>query len=403
MRVLIIGFSVSRSMFERVLATDRGMPVQTQRFGWALVESLGANGVEVDLVVAEPVADFPHNRRLLIRGQHFTEAGVAGRSVSFVNLPAVKNLTRYWSGRRAARLVGVKNADAVLVHGVHSAFLWLALGLGKRHGIPTVAVLTDAPSLHTKFDNALTSLLKRLDRRLILAALRRLDGVVALTPGLSELAAGRPAMLMEGIAISPRDVDGAPLRTVDDLPRVVYAGGLSAEYGVLDLLDSVEQASEVWTLEFFGRGPAVAAIQEAERQGLRVAYRGSVAPDEMARVYASSDVLVNPRPPHGALAHQAFPSKLLEYLASGVPVVTTELPTLPRDYLDHVTLAASSPPGLAAAIDGLVRAGSPSRERLGSDAKEFILRTRGVERQGERLKSFIADLSSGTWQSHRGR
>jgi glycosyltransferase involved in cell wall biosynthesis len=393
MRVLIIGFSVSRSMFDRVLATDRGMPVQTQRFGWALVESLGVNGVEVDLVVAEPVADFPHNRRLLIRGQDFREAGVAGRSVSFVNLPAVKNLTRYWSGRRAARLIGVEGTDAILVHGVHSAFLWLALALGKRHGIPTVAVLTDAPSLHTKFDNVLTSLLKRLDRKLILAALRRLDGVVALTPGLSELAAGKPAMLMEGIAAIPPDVDPAPLARFDGPPRVVYAGGLSAEYGVLDLLDSVERAKEVWTLEFFGRGPAVAAIQEAERQGLRVAYRGSVAPDEMARVYASSDVLVNPRPPHGALAHQAFPSKLLEYLASGVPVVTTELPSLPRDYVDHVNLADSGPEGLAAAIDELVRKDREERSRLGHEAKAFILRTRGIEHQGSRLRCFVASLT----------
>lgn len=392
MRVLIVGFSVSKGMFERVLATDRGMPVQTQRFGWALAESLGANDVEVDLVVAEPVADFPKNRRLLIRGQHFAEAGMTGRSVSFVNLPAVKHLTRYLSGRRAVRLIGVKHTDAVIVHGVHSAFLWLALSLGKRHGIPTVAVLTDAPSLHTKFDNALTILLKRLDRRLILTALRRFDGVVALTPKLSELAAGKPAMLMEGIAIRPMEVHRAPCRTVDDVPRVVYAGGLSAEYGVLDLLDSVKQASEVWTLEFFGRGPAVAAIQEAERQGLRVAYRGSVGPDEMARVYASSDVLVNPRPPNGALAHRAFPSKLLEYLASGVPVVTTELPTIPRDYLDHVSLADSSPQGLADAIDHLVQLGSAQRKQLGTAAQAFILRTRGIERQGRRLKSFVAEL-----------
>lgn len=402
MRVLIIGFSVSKGMFERVLATDRGMPVQTQRFGWALVRSLVANDVEVDLVVAEPVADFPHNRRLLVRGRQFTEEGVVGRSISFANLPALKHLTRYMSGRRAARLIGVKHTDAVLVHGVHSAFLWLALGLSKRHGLPVVAVVTDAPSLHTKFDNALTSLLKRVDRKLILAALRRVDGVVALTPGLSELAAGKPAMLMEGIALSPLSPDKAPSRTVDDPPRVVYAGGLSADYGVLDLLGSVERASECWTLEFYGRGPAVAAIQEAERQDPRVVYRGAVSPDEMARVYASCDVLVNPRPPTGALAHQAFPSKLLEYLASGVPVVTTRLPTLPPDYLDHVTLAASSPAGLAAAIDGLVCAGAEVRERLGSDAQEFVLRTRGIERQGERLRSFIADLSSGIWQPSRG-
>lgn len=391
MRVLFLGFSVSASMFARVLSSDRGMPVQTQRFGWAFISCFQRAGIPVDLISAEPVRDFPHNSRLLIRGRRFEENGTEGESTTFVNLPGFKHVMRYVSARRVARGLDLGSTGAVVVHGVNSAFLWLAVSIGAKRSIPVIAVLTDAPSLATRYDNGLTSWMKRYDHRLILGALRKVDGVVTLTPQLAaSIAPGKPSMLMEGIAVAV--THGAKNAIPRDVPKVVYAGGLLPEYGVVDLIDSMGKARETWSVEVYGRGPAEEAVVAASQHS-RITYGGSVGPEGMADVYASSDILVNPRPAGQLLATESFPSKLLEYMATGIPVVTTDLPTLPDDYRAHLTVAESGPDGLAQAIDRLVALGPGNRSQMGERARHFILESRGVERQGARLLRFISDLA----------
>lgn len=391
MRVLLLGFAVDEEALANVLATDRGMPIQTHRFGWALVRALTSNDVHVDLVVAEPVTDYPHNSRWFIRGGSFAEAGVIGRSIPFVNVLGVKHLTRYWAARCAVGRLRNRNFDAVMVHGVNSALLWAAVKIAKSEQVPAVAVVTDAPSLRTGFDNTLTTLLKAFDSQVIRSAVNKLDGVVALTSELAKMVApGKPAMVMEGIAVAPvaesaRLMDRATL-------TAVYAGGLRAEYGVLDLISSVDRARGSWQLEVYGRGSAEQIVQEASKGNDRIRYGGTLSLDQMALKYASVDVLVNPRPPDQSLARESFPSKLIEYLASGVPVVTTDLPTLPPDYRAHMVIAQPGPQGLADAIDAVAGMSVAQRREMGARAREFILRTRGIKEQGERIVAFLEEL-----------
>lgn len=391
MRIVHIGFAISDQMFDAVLATDTGMPTQTQTFGWSLVACLLSAGSKVRLISAEPATDFPANSRIWIRGRWFEQGGVRGRSVSFLNVTGLKHWTRYRGAVRAARGLKSGDIDGILVHGVHSGFLWASVRLARRMNVPAVVVITDMPSTPTALDGPVRLFLKRLDRRLISAAVARMAGAVVLAPDLaSEVAPGRPYMVMEGIALDGPARDSSA--TGGDPVKVVYAGGLKEEYGVLDLVESVAHAVEPWTLLVYGRGPAEAAVERAAAACDRISYGGFLPPREMNQVYADADVLVNPRPPHSSLASRSFPSKLLAYIASASMVVTTEIPTLPHDYRDFVVTSGGGPQALAAAIDGVARLSAEERRELGSRAREFILATRGVEAQGQRIISFIKSL-----------
>lgn len=393
---MFLGFAISDAMFAHVLETDRGMPIQTQRFGWSVISSLREADVEVDLVSVEPTTDFPHSTRMVVRGRRFRQHSVDGESISFVNVTGLKHLTRWISGLSVARRHGRCRPDAILIHGVHSPLLWVGLRLGRRWSIPVVAIVTDAPSLPTVYDNRMSTAMKAVDRRLIRRGLAAMDGVIALTPTLlEEFASGRPSLLMEGIAAdvpcaSPRGNAASPQ------PVVVYAGGLHESYGVLDLLASVNYAREAWELRIYGRGPVEGRIREAAGRDARIKFAGAVPPDSMPSVYAIADILVNPRPADGALAARSFPSKLLEYMSTGVSVVTTDLPTLPTDYREHLVIAQAGARGLAHAIDRVAAETPESRRSRGEHAREFILSTRGSKPQGQSIKGFLQELRRGT-------
>ena len=398
-QVLFVGFALSQGLFDELLATDIGMPVQTQRFGWAVVDALQRAGVEVSVVSAAPALDYPKNSRILFGRARFRAHGVEGVAIPFVNVIGIKHVSRYLSslllGHREARR---RKPSAVIVHGVHSPFIWSALRVGHRFGIPVIVIMTDAPSQRTQHDSKLSWRMKHADRRLILSGLRRVDGVITLTSALAEdFAPGRPSLLMEGIA--------RPLPLLDEVQAVqgspvtdryvVYAGGLREEYGVGELVRSVAMSVGDWKLRVYGRGPLQPEIEAAAAASDRVVFGGLADTGELARAYAEADLLVNPRPVHPDFTRYSFPSKILEYMAAGRPVLTTELPEIPEDYVPHLNLADDDAASMARAIDRIMQQSRADLDDVGSAVKKFIIETRGADAQGVRMREFLDHLSDG--------
>ena len=68
----------------------------------------------------------------------------------------------------------------------------------------------------------------------------------------------------------------------------------------------------------------------------RIKYLGSVDKDRVTELQHRATLLVNPRHSGVEFTKYSFPSKTMEYLASGTPTVMCKLPAMPADYLDHV-------------------------------------------------------------------
>jgi glycosyltransferase involved in cell wall biosynthesis len=108
--------------------------------------------------------------------------------------------------------------------------------------------------------------------------------------------------------------------------------------------------------------------------------------------YARAAVLVQPRPVDQHFVRFSFPSKLMEYLASGTPVVSTRLPGIPADYDAHLYWAEDSTEGLASAIAKVLRMPSRQRRERAAAARDFIWSTRGFPTQGRRMREFLGAL-----------
>lgn len=404
--IAFLGFCQTDEDFDAILLRDSAMPVQTQRFGWSVVSAIESAGGEVSILAAAPASDWPGNKALFFggtrSGRRSDGAPRTHQLLGFVNIIGLKHLTRYLSAVRGLRrIVRTEPITAILVHGVHSPFLHAAVRVGRASGIPVVPILTDAPSDPALSGRAMVRALRRLDLQLISTALEQADGVIALTEGLArDYAPGRPFLLLVGIAPTIAPAGDSP----DTAPRrVVYAGGLSATYGVDMLLDAVEASHGDWILEVFGKGELEDDVRDAERRDPRVVYGGVVPPAELSEIYARADLLVNPRPPEQELVRYSFPSKLLEYMAVGRPVLSTRLPTIPAEFDTYLLYTEADPGSIAANIDEFMARTPTSRSELGRSCREFAIDRYGPKAQGKNMMRFMSELSADRRPTHDER
>ncbi|MFC3501710.1 glycosyltransferase [Micromonospora krabiensis] len=391
-RVTLLGFTVPDEVLADATARDVVHATQTHTFAWALVTALRASGCQVRLLSAAPVSTWPRNRRVLFHGGPFDHDGVKGRLLGFVNLLGLKHMTRYLAARR--RLAGeLDEEEVLLVHGVHAPFLWAGALLARRR-VRVVPVLTDPPGVVLPDDGWLVRLLRRVDVVLVRAALRRCTGVIALTGPLAEdFAPGRPRLVMEGI-FHPATGVGSRVDIASGVREVVYAGGLSRAYGVDRLVDAFRALPDPdLRLRLFGRGELTPWLREQATVDPRIAPPELLDRTVLADRLARAAVLVNPRPVEQGFVRYSFPSKTIEYLSAGVPVVSTRLPGIPADYLPHLVLAEPDTiDGLREALAHALALTAGEVARRGLAGREFLRLTRSPAAQGRRVKDFLDSL-----------
>jgi glycosyltransferase involved in cell wall biosynthesis len=138
-------------------------------------------------------------------------------------------------------------------------------------------------------------------------------------------------------------------RSVDKTgPRIVVARNLEKIYDLATALRALQLIRERYPharMTITGSGPERGALEQLA-QGLGVAaavtFTGHVDNDEMVSVYRSSDVMINP-----SLADN-MPISILEALAAGIPVVSTNVGGVPYLVADGRTARLVSPGDFAA-------------------------------------------------------
>jgi glycosyltransferase involved in cell wall biosynthesis len=287
------------------------------RFVADSVDHMRARGIQVDVV--SPAAF----RHFGLAYGHGIVGNIRARPWLALLVPAF-----LWSFRRAARRV-----DCDLVH-AH----WLAAGavaatLGRPYVVQVwgtdVELARRAPSLARW-------ILRRA--RLVLAA------STFLAEEARRLGAREVRVVPSGVAIPER------VAAPEEPPHVLYVGRLSAEKGVLELVD----AARGLPLRIVGDGPLRDSVPGAV---------GFVPPAELGAWYERAAVVAVPsrREGYGVVAREA--------MAWGRPVVARAVGGLADAVDDGVTGLLVPPSELRAALEQLLD-DAALRERLGAAARE---------------------------------
>ena len=124
-----------------------------------------------------------------------------------------------------------------------------------------------------------------------------------------------------------------------------------------------------------------------------VIYLGIAPNSEIVKSELRATLLVNPRPTNEEYTKYSFPSKNMEYMASGTPVLTTKLPGMPEEYNEYVYLLEDeSAEGVCNALKEILTKPAEELYQKGKEAKEFVVREKNNVKQAEKLISLIDNL-----------
>jgi glycosyltransferase involved in cell wall biosynthesis len=134
-------------------------------------------------------------------------------------------------------------------------------------------------------------------------------------------------------------------------------------------------------------------VEQAARQDPRVEFFGLLDSVGVAGVYADADILLNVRLTKTMNTRYFFPSKLIEYLGSGVPTITTRVAHAETEFADLAyILKDESPQGLADLIT-FVGAQSPeARNQLGRRAREYVSTHKTWDAQAARVARYLHEV-----------
>ena len=117
---------------------------------------------------------------------------------------------------------------------------------------------------------------------------------------------------------------------------IMYAGALFEKFGVSTLIDAFMDIPGDYELWLFGYGDLTNKIIEQTKIDKRIIYFGNVSNEKVEEYEIKAKLLVNPRPLLQEFTKYSFPSKILEYMSSGTPVLTTKLLGIPEEYDDKL-------------------------------------------------------------------
>lgn len=386
------------------------------RFQHGVLNALLAHGIDTSVISLRAVSSYPRSRRLFFRGADGAlSEGVPYRQIGFINVGPLKTLTAAFTSflaiRRWARQHRGKRR-VMLFYNACNPSAWVGIATAWLTGSKVIAIIADVRVPGSGGD---ASLLRRMEYQIAVASLPRMDAIVSVTNSIAaDFAAGVPFLLLDG---------GVPDDMLAPLPApalrrahtggpdsntfvVLYAGGLTRLAGVPLLLEAFRRLDHPrFRLWITGDGELEPVVRHAAAVDTRIQYFGKLSRRDLLSRYTSADVLVNPHSTVLLTARYVFPSKLLEYLATGLPVITTATPEIAAEYGDLCTvLDREEPQALADAI--MQVAGVPAAERLKHSraARLAVIERRAWKRQGCRLVQFLEEhVPGGAGYGHNSR
>mgnify|MGYP000985488788 CR=1 FL=1 len=399
---LFISFAIPDNEMMAAFAKDKTPQIQTHKFIWNMISGVtNSDEVEFTHVVTRPVSDYPYYKDAIIKKQEW-RVDVLSKKISmleipFINTSILKIITRFFSALfySFSQFHKKRSKSGVVVYSVHVPFMAVGFIVSRVYKIDLIGIWTDPPSVITVRESYFKRSLRRIEFSLSKWLMTRFSKVIVLTKHLAEdFAPGKPYLVVEGMideknAFLIDDVLGK-CKKIEDSTVVVYTGSLKSQYGIKNIIDAVLLTKEKkLVLEIYGAGDMEHEILEISKANDNIRFFGWVPNPVAMKAQREADFLINARAPGDEYTKYSFPSKILEYMLSGTPIITTILPGMPDEYSDYVLkIEGNDPESICDALKIALSMSLEKRCQLGLKALDFA-KEKGYRQQGAKILSNI--------------
>lgn len=363
---------------------------------WHLYNGLCENlGEKIPLFNLLPCGSFPqYCKKAFIPNFTFDKNG---KNLGFCNIKLIRNFFRTLSLKKALKdwCQADSEQKTLFVYTVSNALLAAVAAVKKKNPeVRVCAIVADLPNMSN------LSSKKGFLLRLFLAhkakesysLLSAVDSFVLLTQHMAEyMKLYQPYCVMEGISTAQSEFPG-PVYD-NKIKTVFYSGTLHRKFGVLHLVKAFQQIDcSDYRLVLCGTGDCESEIKAAAKQDNRIQYCGQLPRVEVLKLQTQATVLVNPRQNNEKYTKYSFPSKNLEYLSSGIPLVAYKLDGIPDEYDDYILYVEDDRvESLSQKIIEVCQKTSQERWDIGTKARSFVTEQKNEFVQTRKILDWLND------------
>lgn len=398
MKILYISSACTNSEFEYIFNNSKKKPGQAvQKFHRLLIEgfSCHSNLCTIEALTSLPVTPTSFKKKLWPLKFDYLD-GVKFTYIPFVNINMLKHFflfTFTFFKVLIFSFKNVRNQNIIICDILNTSIAWSSFIAAKFTRQKVGVIVTDLPSF--SISNSHRGIKDQIHLKISTLILNNYDFYIGLTSAMNIVINPhkKPFLLMEGVVDyklkNNKQINGSTV----EKKILLYAGGIYEIYGIKNLVKSFMKidTKEV-ELHFYGSGDYVDDLISICKQDHRIKYFGIINNNLMLEKLMSATILINPRPTKNDFTLYSFPSKNLEYMASGTPLLTTKLPGMPKEYDEFVYLIDDETiDGIKKTLSDLISKSSEELNMFGNNAREFVLKNKSNIFQTRKIINFISN------------
>lgn len=351
-----------------------------------LIDGLEQCGICVDVISGHVMKPFPKYKKLMIPRRIWSRNNNSYNvDVAIINIPIVNRISKTINLRKEV-LKRCKNTveSSIYVYALHTPFLLAAIKAKKKNSkIKVYSIVPDLPEFMDTNMSRLKKAAKKLDRYIINYLLEFVDGFVLFSENMKKQLpiSNKPYVIMEGII----DIDPNKYFNILEQRKSSYfkktimlSGTLAVSEGIEQLLlafHSIKDADYKLWITGNGNEEAITLIKKYAKDDSRITFWGYITDyDKFLKLQNKASVFVSAVPPGNPKAQYFFPSKLMEYLVTGAPVISYKLPCIPNEYDEFLCyVLEDNPSALAQKLTEVCNTGWDEIEKMSIKRLEFLL------------------------------
>lgn len=399
MKILLLGSLISAAQMEQLNSNSKEKAsVAPVNYETMLAKGLVENGAKVDALSVPAVAAFPHSIYKHIDGKQETiENNIQIRWVPFINIQGLKQLSIKRNVEKLLKQWLQENEDVkdkvVLMYSIYPPYTEPAVRLCKEYGCHLSAVITDLPEYMYSWKNMKGIrgwYSKRLSEKM-LELQGSCDSYILFTKPMAAKMGieDKPYMVSEGFC-DASIFDDIPDQEKYPRKTIVYGGNLSRLYGIQILVKGFMQTDLDAELHLYGAGGDAAFIKECAMKDSRIKFFGRVDRKTLLVALKKAHLLVVNKPTADDYSNYSFSSKILEYMASGTPLLTTKVGGMPEEYLKYVYIIEDeSINGISTALTTVMDNAPKTLYLFGQKAAHFAIEDKNYRKMTEKVLIFL--------------
>jgi len=320
---------------EAAMLSMRGVSLAANLFQRSLISALCLNGINVRIIGHIPESLWPRGRFLLKSTPEMLSPNIKGDLVSYLNVPFLreKDIGRRYLKSLRGFCEKFGKPTAVFSYNTSTPIRVIGEYAQRKLGIPWVCIMADGEEPEGA------------------------DGLVFLSWGKYSKSVQKTRLHLDGGVPGfhgPVDRQAKPKNSFKQ--TVMFAGSMGLHAGVDFLVNAFRRISNKNAeLLICGKGKN-RYVEDAAYLDPRIKVLGAVTEERLDELFRLADIFVNSNRSTFPNNRNNFPSKVLEYLSYGKPVISTWTEGLSPEYRKILTvLENETPECLARAIENVLQ------------------------------------------------